>query len=115
VAAVFYLLTLTGITVGYHRHFTHRSFKTGRSVRIMLAVLGGMALQGPIITWVADHRRHHAFADKEGDPHSPWLFGKTPGAVAEGFWLVVRERPAVKNSQRISAEFRSRGETDDAR
>ena len=83
---MFYLLTVTGITVGYHRHFTHRSFKTGRTVRIMLAVLGSMALQGPVITWVADHRRHHAFADKEGDPHSPWLFGTTPGAVAKGFW-----------------------------
>ena len=85
-AAGFYLLTLTGITVGYHRHFTHRSFKAVRPVRIVLAVLGSMALQGPLITWVADHRRHHAFTDKEGDPHSPWLFGTTPAAVARGFW-----------------------------
>ena len=45
-----------------------------------------MALQGPVISWVADHRRHHAFTDKEGDPHSPWLFGTTPAAVARGFW-----------------------------
>ena len=48
--------------------------------------LGSMALQGPVISWVADHRRHHAFTDKEGDPHSPWLFGTTPAAVARGFW-----------------------------
>jgi stearoyl-CoA desaturase (Delta-9 desaturase) len=85
-AAGFYLLTLTGITVGYHRHLTHRSFKATRAVRITLTALGSMALQGPAITWVADHRRHHAFTDKEGDPHSPWLFGTSPAAVARGFW-----------------------------
>jgi stearoyl-CoA desaturase (Delta-9 desaturase) len=85
-AAGFYLLTLTGITVGYHRHFTHRSFRAARALRITLAALGSMALQGPVIMWVADHRRHHAFTDKEGDPHSPWLFGTTPAAVARGFW-----------------------------
>jgi stearoyl-CoA desaturase (Delta-9 desaturase) len=97
-AAVFYLVTLTGITVGYHRHFTHRSFKAVRPVRIVLAALGSMALQGPVITWVADHRRHHAFTDKEGDPHSPWLFGTTPAAVARGFchahfgWMLRHNR-----------------------
>ena len=85
-AAVFYLVTLAGITVGYHRHLTHRSFRAVRAVRITLTALGSMALQGPVITWVADHRRHHAFTDKEGDPHSPWLFGTTPAAVARGFW-----------------------------
>ena len=85
-ALFFYFLTLTGITVGYHRHFTHRAFRARRGLRVALAVLGSMAFQGPVITWVADHRRHHAFADKEGDPHSPWLFGTTPAAVARGFW-----------------------------
>lgn len=82
----FYFLTLAGTTVGYHRYFTHRSFKAHRNVRITLAVIGSMALQGPVVTWVADHRRHHAFTDREGDPHSPWLFGTTPLAIAKGFW-----------------------------
>ena len=68
-ALFFYFLTLTGITVGYHRLFTHRAFRARRGLRVTLAVLGSMAFQGPIITWVADHRRHHAFSDKEGDPH----------------------------------------------
>ncbi len=85
-AAAFYSLTLAGVTVGYHRHLTHRSFRATRPVRVALAVLGSMAFQGPAITWVADHRRHHAFTDKEGDPHSPWLFGTTPLAVVRGFW-----------------------------
>lgn len=85
-AVFFYFLTLAGTTVGFHRYFTHRSFKACRALRIALAVVGSMALQGPVITWVADHRRHHAFTDREGDPHSPWLFGSTPAAVARGFW-----------------------------
>ena len=81
-----YVLTGLGVTVGFHRHLTHRAFKAKRQLRVTLAIMGSMALQGPVITWVADHRRHHAFADKEGDPHSPWLFGTTPAAVARGFW-----------------------------
>jgi stearoyl-CoA desaturase (delta-9 desaturase) len=85
-AVFFYFLTLAGTTVGFHRYFTHRSFKAGRPLRVSLAIVGSMAFQGPIITWVADHRRHHAFTDKEGDPHSPWLFGTTCAAVARGFW-----------------------------
>jgi stearoyl-CoA desaturase (Delta-9 desaturase) len=107
-AAAFYLVTLTGITVGYHRHFTHRSFKASRPVRITLAALGSMALQGPVISWVADHRRHHAFTDKEGDPHSPWLFGTTPAAVARGFchahfgWML---RPNRTNPARFAPDL----------
>jgi len=85
-AVFFYFLTLAGTTVGFHRYFTHRSFKAGRPLRVSLAIVGSMAFQGPIITWVADHRRHHAFTDKKGDPHSPWLFGTTCAAVARGFW-----------------------------
>ncbi len=68
---VMYALTGAGITVGFHRLFTHRSFKTRRPVRIALAAFGSMAIEGPIISWVADHRKHHAFSDREGDPHSP--------------------------------------------
>ena len=69
--AVLYLLTGFGVTVGLHRLFTHRSFKAKPPVRAMLGVLGSMAIEGPIISWVADHRKHHAFSDQEGDPHSP--------------------------------------------
>jgi stearoyl-CoA desaturase (delta-9 desaturase) len=85
-AAVFYTATCLGVTVGYHRYFTHRAFKAKRAVRIALAIAGSMALQGPILHWVADHRRHHAFSDRDGDPHSPWLFGTSPLALARGFW-----------------------------
>ena len=85
-AVAFYFVSGFGITVGYHRHFTHRSFKANRGLRNGLAIAGSLALQGDVVTWVADHRRHHAFTDKEGDPHSPWLFGTTPAAVARGFW-----------------------------
>ncbi len=84
--AGFYLLTGLGVTVGFHRHFTHRAFKANRALRIGLAVAGQLALQGPVICWVADHRRHHAFSDREGDPHSPWLYGTSPLALARGFW-----------------------------
>ncbi|MEV4510556.1 acyl-CoA desaturase [Dactylosporangium sp. NPDC049525] len=85
-AAVFYTVTCLGATVGFHRYFTHGAFKARRWLRIALAVTGSMAVQGPILHWVADHRRHHAFADKEGDPHSPWLFGTSPAALVRGFW-----------------------------
>jgi stearoyl-CoA desaturase (Delta-9 desaturase) len=85
-AVAFFYLSGLGVTIGYHRHFTHSSFKANRWLRITLAVCGGMAVQGPVIIWVADHRRHHAFSDREGDPHSPWLFGTSPLAIAKGFW-----------------------------
>ena len=71
VFAIMYVATGLGITVGFHRYFTHRSFKTSRPVRATLAVLGSAAIEGPVISWVADHRKHHTFADQEGDPHSP--------------------------------------------
>ncbi len=71
VFAIMYVLTGLGITVGFHRLFTHRSFKTGKAVRATLAALGSMAIEGPVISWVADHRKHHAYSDKPGDPHSP--------------------------------------------
>jgi stearoyl-CoA desaturase (delta-9 desaturase) len=71
VFAIVYVITGLGITVGFHRHFTHRAFSTSRPVRALLAVMGTAAIEGPIISWVADHRKHHAFSDQEGDPHSP--------------------------------------------
>ncbi len=68
--ATYIPLTL-GITVGFHRHLTHRAFKTNKWVRGTLAALGSAAIEGPVISWVADHRKHHAFSDRHGDPHSP--------------------------------------------
>ena len=69
----FYVATVTGISVGFHRLFTHRSFHAVKPVRVVLAALGSMAVQGGPIDWCGTHRRHHAFADKYGDPHSPHL------------------------------------------
>jgi stearoyl-CoA desaturase (delta-9 desaturase) len=71
VFGILYMLTGLGVTVGFHRLFTHRSFKTGPVVRGALAIMGSAAIEGPVISWVADHRKHHAFADVPGDPHSP--------------------------------------------
>jgi stearoyl-CoA desaturase (Delta-9 desaturase) len=69
----FYVFTGFGVTLGYHRLFTHRSFKAVKPLRVVLAIAGSMAVEGSVIAWVATHRRHHAFADKYGDPHSPHL------------------------------------------
>jgi stearoyl-CoA desaturase (Delta-9 desaturase) len=68
---VLYVLTGLGITVGFHRHLTHRAFKAKKWVRATFAAFGSMAVEGPVISWVADHRKHHAFTDVPGDPHSP--------------------------------------------
>jgi stearoyl-CoA desaturase (Delta-9 desaturase) len=73
VLAVMYLLTGFGVTIGFHRMLTHRSFRTSKPVEYAFAVLGSMSVQGPVINWVADHRKHHAHTDEEGDPHSPHL------------------------------------------
>src|SRR5918999_311691 len=71
VFAILYVATGLGVTVGFHRLLTHRSFKTKRAVRAALAILGSAAVEGPVISWVSDHRKHHAFSDRLGDPHSP--------------------------------------------
>ena len=68
---ILYTLTALGITVGFHRLFTHRSFATTRPLRAIFAILGSAAIEGPVISWVSDHRKHHAFSDQPGDPHSP--------------------------------------------
>jgi stearoyl-CoA desaturase (delta-9 desaturase) len=86
IAVPMYFLTCGGVTVGFHRGFTHRSFKPNRATKIALAVLGSMAIQGPVVRWVADHRKHHKFSDKDGDPHSPWKYGDTVGALWKGLW-----------------------------
>src|SRR5436190_15770535 len=71
VLALMYAVTGFGVTVGFHRLLTHRSFSTHLPVQHAWAILGSMAVQGPVISWVADHRKHHAHTDREGDPHSP--------------------------------------------
>ena len=86
VGLAFYCFTGLGITAGYHRYLTHGGFKANRPLKIALALAGSMAVQGPVIRWVADHRKHHAFSDREGDPHSPWRFGTGPRALVKGLW-----------------------------
>jgi stearoyl-CoA desaturase (delta-9 desaturase) len=83
----FYATTGLGITVGFHRLFTHKGFEAPSWLRNLLAIYGSMAIQGPVIRWVADHRRHHAFSDQPGDPHSPHL-DEGPGirGVVKGLW-----------------------------
>ncbi|MFF4118327.1 acyl-CoA desaturase [Streptomyces sp. NPDC001714] len=96
-AVVAYLVSGFGLTVGYHRLFTHRSFKAKRGLRIALAVAGSLGIEGSPVQWVANHRRHHAFADREGDPHSPWRFGTDTRALLKGLlhahigWMLKRE------------------------
>jgi stearoyl-CoA desaturase (delta-9 desaturase) len=75
ILAGMYLVSAFGITIGYHRLLTHRAFDTPRPVKYALAIMGQTAVQGPVVDWVADHRKHHAFTDEEGDPHSPHLHG----------------------------------------
>jgi stearoyl-CoA desaturase (Delta-9 desaturase) len=87
ILAVMYVLTAGGITVGYHRLLTHRSFQTGKPLEYGFAAVGSMAVQGPVIAWVADHRKHHAHTDEEGDPHSPHVgHGSGLGGVLRGLW-----------------------------
>jgi stearoyl-CoA desaturase (delta-9 desaturase) len=83
-AVIGYLIAAAGITAGFHRHLTHRSYKARRPLRVALAVAGSLAVQGPPTEWVADHRRHHAFTDRAGDPHSPWRYGTSVAALAKG-------------------------------
>ncbi|MBX5468478.1 MAG: acyl-CoA desaturase [Thermoleophilaceae bacterium] len=86
ILAGMYLLTGLGVTVGFHRLLTHRAFDAPRAVRYAFAVLGSMAVQGAVIDWVADHRKHHAFTDVEGDPHSPHGHGPGVRGVLRGLW-----------------------------
>src|SRR5712671_1692314 len=81
-----YLATAVGVTVGYHRLFTHKSFKAVAPVRFVLGVLGSMAVEGPIIRWAAQHRLHHQCSDGEGDPHSPHTHGEGFVGTIRGFY-----------------------------
>ncbi|GIJ19488.1 acyl-CoA desaturase [Micromonospora lutea] len=108
IAAFWYVVSGLGITVGYHRYFTHGSFKAKRWLRIAMAASGSLAVQGEIIQWVADHRRHHAFSDLEGDPHSPWRFGENLRGLVKGLfhahigWLFGRE---LSNRERFAPDL----------
>jgi stearoyl-CoA desaturase (delta-9 desaturase) len=99
--AFMYLLTAVGVTVGFHRMLTHRAFETYRPLKYVFAVLGSMSVQGDVISWVSDHRKHHAYTDKEGDPHSPhvghgegWLAGLRGLFHAHMGWLFIHHSGA---------------------
>jgi stearoyl-CoA desaturase (delta-9 desaturase) len=81
-----YVATTLGVTVGFHRLFTHRSFETTPIIKFLLAILGCMAVQGPMLKWVAVHRRHHQFSDDIEDPHSPHYHGSGIRGLLFGFW-----------------------------
>jgi stearoyl-CoA desaturase (Delta-9 desaturase) len=96
-----WLLTGLGLTVGYHRLFTHRAFSTSVPVSCILVVMGSMAGRGPMLSWVAMHRRHHELSDHEGDLHSPNLHGETFAGRLRGFlhahmtWMIEHDYPNV--------------------
>jgi stearoyl-CoA desaturase (Delta-9 desaturase) len=120
-AIAFYYISGLGISMGFHRYFTHSSFKAKTGLRVALAIAGSLAIEGPVLSWVADHRRHHKYSDREGDPHSPWRFGDDWKALIKGLawahtgWLfdgnhTSREKfcpdlLADKKISRISALF----------
>ncbi|MGB3642119.1 MAG: acyl-CoA desaturase [Rivularia sp. (in: cyanobacteria)] len=81
-----YTLTIGGMTVGFHRHFAHRAFQTNTIIRVILAILGSMACQGPLIYWVSNHRRHHQYSDRPGDTHSPYFKNARPLGGFQIFW-----------------------------
>jgi len=108
IALVFYVTAGLGVTVGFHRYLTHGSFKAKRWLRVALAVAGSLAIEGNVTQWVADHRRHHAFSDVEGDPHSPWRFGTSVWGLTKGLlyahvgWLFHRD---LTNCERFTPDL----------
>ena len=100
--AVFFAVAAHGITIGFHRAFTHGAFKPVRGLKIALAIAGSLAIEGPVARWVADHRKHHAHSDAEGDPHSPWRYGDSTRGLIKGFlvahtgWLFVVEQTPIE-------------------
>jgi stearoyl-CoA desaturase (delta-9 desaturase) len=83
--AVLYVIGVHGITIGYHRLFTHEAFTAGRTMRAVLALAGSLAVEGRVVDWVADHRKHHQYSDVDGDPHSPWEYGPGTRGLIRGF------------------------------
>ena len=84
IALVAYTVTGLGVSIGLHRYLTHGAFTATRWLRVALALAGGLAVEGSPTQWVADHRRHHQFSDREGDPHSPWRYGANIRGLARG-------------------------------
>jgi stearoyl-CoA desaturase (Delta-9 desaturase) len=82
----FYSFTILGVTIGFHRMFTHRALEAGPVTRFVLAVAGSMSAQGPVLGWCAVHRQHHKHSDRDGDPHSPHLHGEGVGGMLKGMW-----------------------------
>jgi stearoyl-CoA desaturase (delta-9 desaturase) len=121
IGLVAYVVSGLGIAVGFHRYFTHGSFKATRGLRIALAIAGSLAIEGPVTTWVADHRRHHKYSDRAGDPHSPWRFGNDWKALTKGLlyahmgWMFNADRTSTQrfcpdlladpDIRRVSAAF----------
>ncbi len=110
VTLIAYVLTGLGITIGFHRMLTHRSFKTFPWLRGLFAGLGSAAIEGPVISWVADHRKHHACSDKQGDPHSPHvdhgggIIGTLKGLFhAHLGWLFIHTQRG--NKQRFASDL----------
>src|ERR1051325_10307221 len=85
IMALMYVVCAFGITVGFHRYFTHKGFETRAPIKAALAILGCMTMQGPLTQWVTDHRKHHALSDKPGDPHSPHGHGEGALGAVRGF------------------------------
>ncbi len=104
-----YVFTCLGVTLGYHRMFTHRAFEASRAFRATIAIIGSMAVEGSVITWVADHRKHHAFTDQEGDPHSPHLSGPGFLGAVRGLWHAhigwLFETVATADRQRFAPDL----------
>lgn len=105
-----YLVSGHGVTVGYHRLFTHRSFQAAPWLRVALAVAGSLALEGGVISWVANHRLHHRLSDRPGDPHSPYHYGDSGWALARGMlwshvgWLF---RAPAADTDRYARDLRA--------
>jgi len=105
-----YAITMHGVGGGFHRGFTHMAFRMVRGLRIGLAVAGSLAIEGPIINWVADHRRHHEFSDDEGDPHSPWRYGTDLWNLLKGLifahigWMFSKERQTAATNKQVYAK-----------
>lgn len=100
--AVFYVVACFGLTVGYHRLFTHRSFTANRPLRLALAIAGSLGIEGSVAAWVATHRRHHRYSDTVGDPHSPHRYGEDRLSILRGLlfahvgWLFVSDATCVE-------------------
>ena len=116
-AAALYLVTGLGVTIGFHRLLTHRSFTAAPALRVVLAIAGSMSFEGDVIGWVAIHRRHHAFADRPGDPHSPYRYGTSLSGQLRGLahahvgWLLRDDpTPAARYAPDLVADPALRGD-----